>query len=186
MGLAGTPAFWRHPLISTFIIENYFLVRLVLVIAAILFVVIAALLVRAGRRGKRIATVIAAVGVVAVLGLTLVPDTYPMAGVTCSFDPSEFYRDSFNVMLFLLPAIFAVIAVRHPLLVFASGVALSAVIEVIQALSPVLGRRCDIGDWLANSTGTAIGVLLAVGVIAVVGRISRRRAASETAGVSHR
>jgi glycopeptide antibiotics resistance protein len=162
-------------MLSTFIIENFLLVRIALIVGALVCVALAAVLGWIGRTGQRIATGIAAVAAVAVVLLTLTPDKYAIPAVTCSFDPSFFYNDEFNIVLFLLPVLFAVVATRRPVVVLAGGIGLSAIIEVVQSLTLALGRRCDVGDWLANSTGTAIGVLIAVVVMAVIRRVKRRR-----------
>jgi hypothetical protein len=162
-------------MLSTFIIENFLLVRIALVVGAVVCLAVAAVLTWIGRAGQRIAVVISAVAALAVLLLTLTPDKYPIPAVTCSFDPSSFYSDEFNIVLFLLPALFAVVATRRPVVVLASGIGLSALIELVQCLTLALGRRCDVGDWLANSTGTAIGVLLAVVLMAVVRRVRRAK-----------
>jgi hypothetical protein len=160
--------------ISTFIIENYALVRVLLVIAAIACVALTAVLVRMGLRGRRIAGILAAVATVVVLGLTLTADKFPNPGVGCTFDGSTFYYDFYNIVLFFLPVLFATIWARRPQLVLLGGVGLSAVIETVQAFIPVLGRRCDLGDWLANSTGTVLAVLVAAGVTVLVERVRRR------------
>jgi len=159
-------------MLSTFIIENYALVRLAMLVGLLIAIVVAALLVRA-TRGRTIAAVIAGIGLAVVLGLTLTPDTYPLDAVTCNLESVTPFGDDFNIMLFLLPAIFAVVATRKPVITAASGVLLSAVIEFVQYLNPVFGRRCDIDDWLANGAGTVIGVLLAVAVIQIMKRVGR-------------
>ncbi|MCU1404636.1 MAG: hypothetical protein JWQ43_939, partial [Glaciihabitans sp.] len=161
-------------MISTFIIENYVLVRVILVVAAVAAVVLCALLVRAGRTGRRLSGVIAAVALVVVLGLTLAPDSEPTYGAGCYLQVDRFLNDEWNVILFLLPALFAVVAVRRPLLVLAGGLILSALIELVQLLTPMLGRLCDADDWLANGAGTVAGVLVAMIVAAIVERFSRR------------
>lgn len=162
-------------MLSTFIIENFLLVRIALVVGAIVCLALAAVLLWIGRTGQRIAIAISAIAALAVLLLTLTPDKYPIPAVTCSFDPAYFYNDEFNIVLFLLPALFAVVATRRPIVVLAGGIGLSALIELVQSLTLALGRRCDLGDWLANSTGTVIGVLVAVVLMAVIRRVQRRR-----------
>lgn len=162
-------------MISTFIAENYRLVQAILVVAAIACIVITALLLRA-RRGRRIAAVIAGAATVVVLALTLIPDKVPNDAVGCNFEPANFFGDEQNVALFFLPALFAFVAIRRPLVVLVAGIVLSALIETIQALSPVIGRRCDIDDWFANSLGVIAGVVVALVVSIVVKRTKRRAA----------
>ena len=165
-------------MLSTFIIENYALVRLAMLIGLVIAIVMAALLVRAAH-GRAIAAVIAGIGLAVVFGLTLTPDTYPLDAVTCNLESVTPFGDYFNILLFLLPAIFAVVATRKPVIVAASGLLLSAVIELVQYLNPVFGRRCDIDDWLANGAGTVIGVLIAVAVIQIVKRAGRRTSSGQ-------
>ena len=164
-------------MLSTFIVENYLLVRLLLIAALVAAVVVTAILVRV-RRGRRIAAVLAGVGLVVVVALTLTPDTYPLDAATCNLQPYSPFTDVYNILLFLVPALFAVVATRHPLIVLAGGIALSAGIELVQFLVPWFGRRCDVDDWLANTLGTLVGVALAVGVSTVAKWWDRRRAAS--------
>lgn len=165
-------------MISTFLIENYALYRLILLVGAIVCVILAGILVWAGGKGRRIALAIAALSTLAALALTLSPDKYPLPAVMCALDPVYLYWDTSNVLLFALPALFAAIATRRPILVLAGGVVLSALIELVQAITPILGRRCDPSDWLANSIGTlagvAVAVLLALIVRWIQGRRSRR------------
>ncbi|TCP43609.1 VanZ like protein [Tamaricihabitans halophyticus] len=67
-----------------------------------------------------------------------------------------------NLVLFVPPVLLAGILTGRPgtMLLVASGA--SAVIEVIQAFLPVLGRSCATNDWLANTLGAALGAVLAV------------------------
>jgi len=162
-------------MLSTILAENYLLVRLAMIVGLIVTIVVAALLVRAHGRGQRIATYIAVAGLVVVIALTLTPDTNPLDGSVCNLQPYSFYSDAYNIVLFGIPAIFAVVAIRRPVIVLLSGILLSGVIELAQYWNPWFGRRCDIDDWLANSIGTLVGVLIAVVVIAVAGRLRRRR-----------
>lgn len=75
-----------------------------------------------------------------------------------------------NVALFLPPAFFATLATRRPLVVLAAGAGLSAAIEALQALVFAIGRACDTNDWMMNTIGVAVGVLLALGTIRLRGR----------------
>ena len=164
-------------MLSTFIIENFAVVRVVLVIALIGTVVLAYFLARAPRHGRRTAVIITGVALAAVIGLTLTPDTYPLDVATCNFQSNTPFGDYLNIALFLLPAIFGVIATRKPLLVLAVGIGFSAFIELIQYLVPWFGRRCDVDDWLANSLGTLIGVAIGAAVLWVARRRAARNAA---------
>jgi len=165
-------------LISTIIIENFFLVRVLLLLGFVGAIVGAGFLVRAGRRGRVISAIIAAAGLVVVIALTLTPDTYPLDSVTCYFVVDSPLWDILNIALFLVPGIFVVVAVRRPIIVAVSGVLLSALIEFLQYANPWFGRRCDVNDFVANATGMVVGVLIAVAVIAVVRWREKRASAS--------
>lgn len=151
----------RLPVISTFIVDNYALTRIALGVALVVAIVVALNLVRQGRIGRRIATGLAIAGGVAILALTLAPDARSVDGVmACNFTVYSIAGDTFNMALFLLPAIFVVVATRRPLIVAAAVPLLSALIELVQFLSPVLGRRCDVDDLIANVVGGLIGVAI--------------------------
>lgn len=79
-----------------------------------------------------------------------------------------------NVVLFIPPALLSAVATRRPALAFVLAAALSAAIELIQALVPAIGRSCDTTDWTSNVIGAAIGV--ALGWLAL--RLARRWPAS--------
>jgi MFS family permease len=166
-------------LLSTIIIENFFVVRLLLLAGFIGAIVAAGFLVRAGKRGRIIAAIIAGVGLVVVIALTLTPDTYPLDGNVCYLVVDSPLWDILNLALFLVPAIFVTVAVRKPVIVAVSGVLLSAIIEALQYLNPWFGRRCDINDWIANATGMVFGVLIAAALIVIVGARARRKAAND-------
>ena len=74
-----------------------------------------------------------------------------------------------NVVLFVAPALFASVATRRPLLVFVAASAFSALIETVQALIPAIGRSCSTNDWLSNSIGVAIGVIVAMIALRLAG-----------------
>lgn len=147
-------------MISTFLAEYPQLVRAALLALTVLVLAVAALLVRAGARGRRIATVLAVAAGGGILLLTLSPDGSRSAPVACNFVPYMFYTDEANMALFFVPALFATIATRRPLLVLASAALISAAIEGVQR-STATNRRCDIDDWLANGMGGAAGVVAA-------------------------
>ncbi|SDG03912.1 VanZ like family protein [Lentzea fradiae] len=76
-----------------------------------------------------------------------------------------------NALLFVPLVFCAVLATRRPLAVAVSGVALSAVIEIVQPLT----RRglCETQDFLNNSAGAVVAAALAAGVVV----LERRRRA---------
>ncbi|MFE4464271.1 VanZ family protein [Oerskovia sp. NPDC056781] len=112
----------------------------------------------------RIAWTLFGISLVPIVLLTLVPSSREIverctvAWVLPTFGRVELMA---NVILFVPPVLLAAIASRRPLVAFLGGVAGSAAVELVQALLPALGRSCDTNDWLTNSIGAAIGVLLA-------------------------
>ncbi len=62
-----------------------------------------------------------------------------------------------NVVLFIAPTMVLAVLVRRPLVSLLAMVALSAAIELLQAVVPQLGRSCDTGDWANNALGALIG-----------------------------
>jgi hypothetical protein len=149
--------------------ENFLATRVILAVGLVLVVIVAFVLARRSRRG---AAVIAIASGLLVLALTFSPDLKSLQGhAVCNLTPYAFAFDGLNMALFLLPALFAVVATRRPLIVALAVPVTSALIELVQFLSPALGRRCDIDDWLANVIGGLVGVV--IGVIAL--RFARAR-----------
>lgn len=77
-----------------------------------------------------------------------------------------------NVVLFVVPALLAVVVTRRPLVALAALSGLSVVIEAVQALVPALGRSCSTDDWLSDTIGAVIGVALgrlALGRLSLLG-----------------
>lgn len=81
-----------------------------------------------------------------------------------------------NVVLFVAPVLFAVVATRRPLLVAVAGSGLSVLVETVQALVPALGRSCSTNDWLSNSIGVVIGAVLGVVALRLAGPVGRAAA----------
>ena len=151
-------------MISTFIAEYYGVVQAILVVAAIACIILAGILVRV-RRGRCLAAVLTGIGIAVVLALTLAPDVEPSPAVECTFQSVTPLGDERNIALFFLPALFAFIAVRRPVVVLLAGIGLSALIELVQSSVLIIGRRCDIDDWLANIIGGLIGVLIGLAAL---------------------
>jgi hypothetical protein len=72
-----------------------------------------------------------------------------------------------NLLLFVPPALLATVATRRPLVVLVGGSLLSAVVEASQALVVGIGRACDTTDWLCNTLGVGLGVLLGIAALAL-------------------
>lgn len=160
-------------MISTIMAEYFLLARLVLGVGFVAAVIVAGVLARRAESGRRIATGITVAAVILVVGLTFSPDpTGVQETVACNLRPYAFAFDVLNMALFLLPALFAVVASRRPLLVALAVPVASAAIELVQLLLPGFGRRCDVDDWLANTIGGLVGVLIGL----VILWLARRRA----------
>ncbi|WP_236832714.1 VanZ family protein [Blastococcus sp. KM273128] len=111
----------------------------------------------------RAARWLAAAAVAVAAGLTLWPDdrrAFSFCEVAWSV-PTLFRGDVANVILFLAPVVLVATATRRPVLVAAVAIAVSAGVELLQAVAPALGRSCSTNDWLANSIGAVLGAALA-------------------------
>jgi VanZ family protein len=150
-------------MITNFLVDHSALVPVALALLALGCVAVAFLV-----RGRaRVAWGLAVLSVLPVLALTLVPaggDRAAVAGCVVQFSVPTLGSVELlaNVALFLPPACFAALASRRPLWTFAAGVGLSAAVETAQAVVTGIGRACDTGDWVMNTVGAAVGVLLAV------------------------
>lgn len=116
---------------------------------------------------------LAGIAIAAMLALTLYP-TGRESDVGCAFDVELLLlapEPLANIALFVPPALLVTIATRSLLWGALGGAALSAAIEVVQAVAPAIGRACTIDDWLANSIGAALGA-----GVAALGLLLRRRA----------
>jgi VanZ family protein len=78
-----------------------------------------------------------------------------------------------NVLVFAVPGLLGGVWLRRPLLVGAVLAAQSALTELFQAL--IGTGSCQPSDWIANTTGAAIGAAAAWAVITVSGRFTTPR-----------
>lgn len=136
-------------------------------------VLLAAVLALTGRGGRGLAALLAIGGLVLIAGLTLAP-VGGLPGDGCATEPRAPLDDIPNVALFFVPALFAVVATRSPLLVLLAGPALSATIEWVQDVVPSLGRRCDVDDLLANSAGAVAAVAVGSLLLLIAHLVTRR------------
>jgi len=165
--------------ISTFLVEHAPLVRIGFWAAVAAATLLTWVLHRL--RLRRVLLGLSAVALVAVLVLTLLPDGARPGGVTCTVQfsvPFQGIDTLANVAMLLPLVLFLGTATNRPLIVLTGAVALSAVIEVVQALAPVLGRRCDTNDWFMNTVGAVLGVVIAL-VICAFNRRRKTTAVSE-------
>ncbi|MFF2374933.1 VanZ family protein [Streptomyces xiamenensis] len=65
-----------------------------------------------------------------------------------------------NVGMFIPFGLLGVIATRRPGVVLTAGILMSATIEIAQGTAPFIAGICESGDFIANSTGAAIGAAI--------------------------
>lgn len=159
-------------MISTFLVGA----RWLPILALVVFVVVGPLVAAVLSRRPRIAAVLLAVSVAAVLGLTLVPDGDPSPAIGCAVELPYVSLTSVeslaNVLLLAPTALLAGVLLRRPVVAAVGAIALSVVIEATQALVLAIGRACDTSDLLTNAAGAVLG-----GVLALVGLLLARRRA---------
>ena len=162
-------------MITTFLVEHSALVPVFALLVAVLGVGVGFLVLRSRRYGRRVAWVLFALSVLPVFALTLVPSGSARDRVFCTV---QFALPTWgtvellaNVALFFPPAFFAAIVTRRPVVVLVLASGGSALIEALQALVPAIGRACDTNDWMMNTLGADIGVLLAFGTTVLADRV---------------
>ena len=117
---------------------------------------------------RRLDIIFAVASLLPIAALTLIPierELYNLCEIDWilpTFGRVEIFA---NMVLFVPLALFVGVALKRPLVAFFAASALSAIVEVVQAAIPVIGRSCDTGDWLANTIGAAIGALLAAAAL---------------------
>ncbi|WP_433498176.1 VanZ family protein [Sphaerimonospora sp. CA-214678] len=115
-------------------------------------------------------TVLFALALTVVLTSTLIPISKVANGSGYCTLPSSWdgmLDDSgmLNVALFVPLGFFSTLILRRASLAIVGAITLSAAIELCQALIPMISRRCDSSDFLANSLGATIGVAIAFGIM---------------------
>jgi hypothetical protein len=156
--------------ITNFLLDHAAAVPVALLLIALACVAAGYLVLRWGRR--RAGWVLVGLSLLPVVALTLVPATGGGAGaVGCTV---QFALPTWgsvellaNAALFVPPVFFATLVTRRPLAVLVAGSGLSVLVEAVQALAPAIGRACDTNDWMMNTLGAGVGVLLAVGTVAL-------------------
>lgn len=125
----------------------------------------------------RIAEILAALALVPVALLTLVPvdrQLYGRCEVAWTLPTIGRVELAANVVLFIVPVMLAAVVLRRPVVAVLAGTVLSVAIEAFQALVPALGRSCSTNDWLTNTIGAVIGGLLGASAL-LIARISSTR-----------
>ncbi|QHC58885.1 VanZ family protein [Rathayibacter sp. VKM Ac-2760] len=165
-------------MISTFLVEHAALVPPAFWIAVALVAVLALLLHR--RRARRALLVLAALAFAGGIGLTMFPpDGVSPVFCTVQFSvPFDGIDTLANVALLLPGTLLLGVALGRPLAVAAAVSGLSALIELVQATVPSIGRSCDTNDWFMNTIGAVLAALLGLVILRLGGRrdrpISRR------------
>ena len=146
------------------------------ILALVAFVVVGPLLGVWLSGRPRVAGALLALSIAAVLGFTLAPDGDPSPAIGCAFELPYLSFTSVeslsNVLLLAPSALLAGVLLRRPVVAAAGAIALSVVIETVQALVLAIGRACDTSDLLTNALGAILGGLLAL----VALQFARRRA----------
>lgn len=124
-----------------------------------------------------LAWMMAALSTLPVLAVTLLPvqrELYARCTLQWSLPTPARVESLANVLLFVAPALLMGVASRRPVVTVAVGSGFSMLIEVVQAILPVLGRSCDTSDWLNNTIGAAVGGGLAGAALVLARRRARR------------
>ncbi|QHC69339.1 VanZ family protein [Rathayibacter sp. VKM Ac-2801] len=148
-------------MISTFLVDRAALVPLGFWIAVASVTALAWLLRRRGARKTLL--VLAASAFVAAIALTVYPpDGTPLVFCTVQFSvPFEGIDTLANIALLLPGTLLLAVATGRPLLIAACVSCLSALIELVQASAPAIGRSCDTNDWFMNTIGAILAAVLA-------------------------
>jgi len=163
--------------ISTVLSEYPWLSRVLLFAVVVACAVVGWMLLRPDRRSRLTLRALASASLVAALALTLSPSSRygpPVFCVVDAFWPGPLGIESLANIALLIPlALFAGLATRTPLAVFAAAAGLSAAIELVQALVPGLGRSCTTSDWMLNTVGALVGAVLCGGMLLLERRLGR-------------
>jgi ElaB/YqjD/DUF883 family membrane-anchored ribosome-binding protein len=156
--------------ITTFLVEHPWLSPTALALLVILGPLVGRLVAR--RPGA--AWLLTGLGTLPVVVLTMLPTdrrTFERCEVAWTLPTVGRVELAANVVLFVTPPLFAAVATRRPAVAFVAASVLTALIETVQALVPAIGRSCSTNDWLSNTIGAAIGVLLGVIALRLAGPI---------------
>jgi hypothetical protein len=160
-------------LISNFLIEYSWAVPGAFVVLVLGCVAGGIVAMKLDRMGARILEVAAAISAVAALVLAFTPTDFRAYGA-CElvFDwPRLAAVESFSNIALMPPLAFALtMRFRRPFIVIVGISIGSALIELVQAMIPVIGRACDAGDWEMNSIGAVLGAGVAWSVYTIMGR----------------
>jgi len=113
--------------------------------------------------------ILLAVALIAVAALTLYPENGRQAANSCAVElpylsPTA-VESTANILLFVPVAFLAGLRWRRPVIAVVGASAASALIELLQAVIPAIGRACDTSDWITNTIGASIGGILAASAL---------------------
>jgi glycopeptide antibiotics resistance protein len=139
------------------------------------FVVLIAVIVLAPVAGMilvtrpRVTGVLLAVTFIMVAALTLYPESGVQMGISCAVEwpylaPTA-VESTANILLFIPVAFLAGLRWRRPVAAMIGASAVSALIELLQAVIPAIGRACDTSDWITNTLGAVLGGILGASVL---------------------
>lgn len=161
-------------MITTILVEHPWITSLGLAASVVLGPVVGHWLVGRPRLSRWLATA----ALVPVALLTLAPTRRSLdvgCAVEWAFPTFGAVELMANVLLFVPPVLLFGVAFGRPLPVLLGAIVASGLIELLQAVLPVLGRSCSTNDLLSNTVGAVLGAALAASALAV----SRVEAATE-------
>ncbi len=168
-------------MITTFLIEHRWLPP----VALALLVVLGPLVGRLVAHRRRAAWLLTGLATLPVAVLTMLPTerrAYEWCEVAWTLPTVARVEPAANVVLFVAPALFAAVATRRPAAAFVAATVLTALIELGQALLPAIGRSCSTNDWLSNTIGAAIGVVLGMVALRLAGPVQHPARTPEVVG----
>ena len=150
-------------MISTLLVEYAFFVPIGFLLLLIGCILLGSFLLRDGSRGQRALTALALMSALPVLLLTLLPSGDPVetfCAVGFAWPTLRGVETLANIALLLPAVFFLTLRFRRPIIIAVGASTLSAFIELVQALLPVIGRACDTTDWQMNTIGAIVGALI--------------------------
>ncbi|PRY45097.1 VanZ family protein [Umezawaea tangerina] len=154
-------------MITDFLLDHSDLVPVMAVLVVAVCCALGYLLVRTRRSDAApVLWILAVLSAIPLVAVTLVPtgiraDDGVLCAVQLFLPTSGSVELLANIALFLPLVLFAALASRRPLLVVLVAVVGSFAIEAVQAVLPVIGRRCDTEDWAMNTVGILVAGVLA-------------------------
>ena len=120
--------------------------------------------------GARVAVVAPAAAIALALGVAAVALAPTLPGRIAVHFAADGTPDGWGS-----PWVMLAVAVGRPVLVAAAVSGLSALIELVQASVPAIGRSCDTNDWFMNTIGAVLAAFLAALILRGEKRRGRRR-----------